>query len=316
MQQAAAPAPSEIPPETQSPSLFFPTEREQNLMVTTYRYEGILADYQIRQLFFDSIARMEARMKGMCDNRYMARLSREDRALIPYTVYSLAEKGIGYVADVEGEPVKVVGWRKPDEGIGLGFGLVRHDVELNDVRIAVNMAVKTLPNGEITTWVNAREFHRRADRVPSVSIILGKEIKRRVELDGFFRVTWTEQPKPKSNRSAPATIQRQARFLLEHDRRTDDNGRFIDEKVLPGIAYIQSEIYRERYGVNAGSYLVVTLSEKRMMNMLKAAARVPKAEKYFYYTTYKQATRPGAFFTQPIWRRPGTENPTSLMTPL
>ena len=38
------------------------------------------------------------------------------------------------------------------------------------------------------------------------------------------------------------------RYLLEIDRSTEDNPRFLREKILPGLAYIQSQAYEERFG--------------------------------------------------------------------
>ena len=40
--------------------------------------------------------------------------------------------------------------------------------------------------------------------------------------------------------------------------RTEDNPRFGEEKVLPGIAYVRSEVYAQRFGDKSGRWLVVT----------------------------------------------------------
>lgn len=288
------PASHEIP--TVAPA-FKPTEREQKLLLTLYRFEGVLADYQIKQLFFDSFAWMEKRLQQLCEAEYLYRFNLEQRALLPYTAYLLDRKGIDFVASVEGLPIRLLKWRKPGEGLQL----IPHDVELNDLRISVNRAIKTLPAGQLTQWVNSRTLKSKPD---VIEITSGATLpyKRKIISDGFFFLTYAANGTP-----------RKRRFLVEYDRQTEQNPRFVEDKVIPGIAYIKSEVFKRRYGVSAGDWLVVTKSEKRMKNMLKAAATIPDADKYFYYTIYTAAA-PGAFFTQPIWWRPGAERPTALVT--
>jgi len=44
-------------------------------------------------------------------------------------------------------------------------------------------------------------------------------------------------------------------YLLEIDRSTEDNQRFLREKILPGLAYLKSEAYAERFGHRSGRWL-------------------------------------------------------------
>jgi hypothetical protein len=102
-------------------------------------------------------------------------------------------------------------------------------------------------------------------------------------------------------------------MLLELDRGTEDNPRFVREKVLPGLAYLRSEAYRNRFGSNSGRWLVVTTSERRVTNMRRQveAATVGEAVP-FYLTTLEQATAGNVLF-DPIWVRPGLNQPGALL---
>ena len=91
------------------------------------------------------------------------------------------------------------------------------------------------------------------------------------------------------------------RYLLEIDRSTEDNPRFFREKILPGLAYIGSEVYKERFGHHSGRCLVVTTGERRMRNMLRQARRA-KAKGLFYFTTYNKISVSSMLFS-PIWHR-------------
>ena len=97
------------------------------------------------------------------------------------------------------------------------------------------------------------------------------------------------------------TKKHRIRYLLEIDRSTEDNPRFLREKILPGLAYVKSRKYAERFGARSGRWLVVTTGKQRMENMLRQA-RIAKAEGLFYFTTYDQIN-PATLLSAPIWRR-------------
>ena len=65
--------------------------------------------------------------------------------------------------------------------------------------------------------------------------------------------------------------------------RTEDNPRFGEEKILPGIAYIRSEVFAQRFGYRSGRWLVVTTGERRMLNMKQQAERVGGASARLFY---------------------------------
>ena len=100
--------------------------------------------------------------------------------------------------------------------------------------------------------------------------------------------------------------------MLELDRATEDNPRFAREKVRPGLAYLRSKAYKDRFGFQTGRWLVVTTGERRMQNMKhQAELAIGTDARVFYFTTYGQI-RPDTLLTAPIWYRGGDDHPCPL----
>jgi hypothetical protein len=283
--------------EEPPPMVFTPRDRE--VLEAIYQCEGVLADYQLARLFFHSMRRMKARMSLLYHNGYVDRFTRQQRNSYSFMAYFLGEQGVDYLASMRGILPDELNARARDERTSL----IRHDVRLNDVRIAVMEAVEGLAGASLVEWVNSRMFWKDSDQIEYTDR-RGKQRMRLLRPDGYFHVQLGER--------------RHRRMLLELDMRTEHNKRFVDEKVLPGIAYIESDSYRERFGVNAGNWLVVTTGEQRVEHMVRQAEAIEdeklrRQAKTFYYTTFEAATAPGAFFTKPIWRQVGGETPTALL---
>ncbi|MBZ0280289.1 MAG: replication-relaxation family protein [Anaerolineae bacterium] len=284
--------PAEHPPALQL------TQRDGRLMETIYHYEGVLSADQIERLFFTSHRRMQARLSTLYHNRYVDRTNLQEQSALGFVAYFLAEKGIAYLCGLWGISPKELNPREKGERMSL----VRHDVRLNEVRMAVMDALRQLPQSELKVWVNSRSFYADND---TIWYLDGKQRKhkRAIRPDAYFYVV-----------SPGVETARHSHFLLELDMRTEHNARFVDEKIRPGLAYFESEAYRNRFGVNAGRYLVVTTGETRLKNMKQQAETVGKAAERFYFTTFEAATANGAFFTQPIWWRPTHDTPVALFS--
>ena len=80
---------------------------------------------------------------------------------------------------------------------------------------------------------------------------------------------------------------------------SEDNPRFAREKVLPGVAYLKSSKYATRFGQPYGRYLVVTSSERRMLNM-KAQTERNGGKGLFYFSTFTNLNA-GSILTDPMW---------------
>lgn len=101
------------------------------------------------------------------------------------------------------------------------------------------------------------------------------------------------------------------RYLLEIDRSTEDNPRFYREKILPGLSYLKTKAYKERFGHSSGRWLVVTTGERRLRNMLNQARRA-NTNGLFYFTTFDQVNLE-TILHPPIWRRTDREDSVPLV---
>jgi hypothetical protein len=155
-------------------------------------------------------------------------------------------------------------------------------------------ACRGAPNINLEMWVPESDFWSYPDKIEYR--YNDRKLNRNVIPDGFFIL---------------ATPNHYFRYLLEIDRSTEDNPRFLREKILPGKAYIKSNIYNERFGNRSGRWLVVTTSERRMRNMKNQAKRA-EAKGLFYFTTYDQIKVKSLLFS-PIWYRADREEPVPML---
>lgn len=273
------------------PKMVF-TPRDKQILTAIHEFEGILSDHQIQRLFFESQRRMKARMSLLYHNGYVDRFTRQQQNAYGFMAYFLDEQGIDYLCNQRGiEPGELNPRRRVERQ-----SLIRHDVILNDVRIALVEALAKHPQAELMEWVSARTFARDYDTI-TYPDGRGQRKKRNMIPDGYCHIKSGE---------------RHSHLLLEVDLRTETNRRFVEEKVRPGIYYLASEEYQRRFGTDRGRWLVVTTGERRLENMKRQAEAVGEAARVFFYTTLEEAMRPGAFFTEPIWRRPTFATPIAL----
>jgi len=123
-----------------------------------------------------------------------------------------------------------------------------------------------------------------------------KSRRRYVRPDGFFTLKTQDQ---------------RLRYLLEIDRGTEDNPRFLREKIVPGLAYLKSQAYEARFGHRSGRWLVVTTTDRRLSNMLRQARR-RNTKWLFYFTTYDRVS-PETILFSPIWYRADQDQPVPLL---
>ena len=233
------------------PEMHF-TERDGRILETIDRFEGILSDYQIQTLFFNGVSprTMRDRLMLLYQHGYLERPTKRQRAALPCMVYWLGEQGLTYIAGLRGELAEK--GAKPPR-----WGLVEHDLAVNDVRIAMLSACNGI-DATVEEWVTSRDFWAHPDQV-SYTVEDGRREIGKVRPDGYCVVVYENRLR--------------GRLLFEIDRATEDNPRFVREKVIPGIAYIRSDAYRTRFGSNAGRWLVITTSDQRIAHMCQQAER-------------------------------------------
>lgn len=269
------------------------TERDKRILETIHAFDDVLADYQIRRLFFKGTSQMYLRTSLLYQHGYVARPNRRQRAMLPSMIYWLDTKGAECVAGLSGMALKEFVYRREPK-----WAQIEHDLAVNDFRLDLMEACALLKQVALEEWIGQNIFWAHPDRVEFTDSN-GQARHRLVRPDGYAVITLAGK---------------QFRLLIEIDRATEDNPRFGREKVLPGIAYLRSDIYRRRFGYNAGKWLVVTTGERRMQNMKRQTERTAgKDAQVFYFTTFAQVT-PQSLLTAPIWWRGGSSVPTALFT--
>ena len=266
------------------------TARDQRILEAIHAYDGMLGFSQIQRMFFTGKSQTEKRLMLLYQNRYLNRPNKEERRRIPEMVYWLDKRGAGIVAGRNSTPLKDFFWRKQPR-----WFQVEHDLAVNDFRLNMVEACHYDPATRLTTWTPESEFWSYPDKISYQ--YQNKEIKRNIRPDGFFMLTLPSGPI--------------IRYLLEIDRSTEDNPRFYREKILPGMAYLRSDAYKERFGHRSGRWLVVTTGKRRLANMLRQARRA-KTKGLFYFTTFDQVA-PDSLIYSPIWQREDREEPVPLV---
>ncbi len=265
------------------------TERDKHILEAIHAHDGILSFPQIRRLFFTGKSQTEQRLKFLYQHGYLARPNEEQRRRLREMVYWLDKKGADVVASLSGTPLPEFSWRKEPR-----WFQIEHDLAVNDFRLDLSAACSQDATTKLETWIPESEFWAFPDKV--IYSFQGRSAKRNIRPDGFFTLT---------------TGQHRIRCLLEIDRSTEDNPRFYREKILPGLAYLKSQAYEERFGHRSGRWLVVTTGERRLANMLSQARRA-KTDGLFYFTTFAKITSE-SLLQFPIWRRADREDPVPLL---
>jgi hypothetical protein len=277
------------------------TERDHKILETLHVFDGMLSLTQVDQLFFAGrgTTQPRARMRALFENGYVNMPASSDVHKVPLgeTIYWLDQRGAEVVAGLHGEPLKAFKWREKPR-----WSLIAHDLKVNDFRLMVMAACEAAPTLTLHRWMPESEFWSYPDRV-TYKDHTGASRTRQVRPDGFFTI---RRPAP----THPGKLEEFA-FLLEIDMSTEDNPRFAREKVRPGVAYLKSDAYQERFGLRYGRWLVVTTGERRRDNM-RSHTRGAGGKGLFYFTTFDQLSAETVLI-EPIWLMADRDGPISLI---
>lgn len=266
------------------------TARDRRILEAIHAYDGILGFSQIKRLFFTGKSQAEERLKLLYQNKYIDRPNREQRMRLPEMIYWLDKAGAEIIASMNSVAPGEFQYRKKPR-----WFQVDHDLAVNNFRLDVVEACQGAPDVILESWVPESEFWSYPDKITYT--FNEKTLKRAIRPDGLFIIMTTEN---------------RWRYLLEIDRSTEDNPRFLREKIIPGLAYPKSKQYEQRFGHRSGRWLVVTTGERRMRNMLRQA-RSAEAKSLFYFTTFDQVGVDTLLYS-PIWRRADQDQPVSLLS--
>lgn len=297
-------------------------DRDGEILKAIYKYGGMLSRSQLKSLFWpDATNRaMNKRLTPLGDDNYICSPTSEQYRTkpIPEPIVWLDARGILYLAGQEGNHVEEPATFGESQMRQLettlrNFGIrwlrepnwnqIPHDLKLIEIRLAVEKATTDNPKFTLEYWIPEREFRSRPDKVEFD--LKGKHFSRRMIPDGYFVIADEER------RVRQESFR--ARFLLELDMGNEDNPRFEAEKIAAGAAYLKSPEYKERFGVNAGRWLIVTTGETRLKHIMERTANsAGESASLFLFSTMKHvlATNP---LLSPIWMRVGRWEPQALL---
>jgi len=265
------------------------TERDKQILEAIHAYDGMLSFSQIQRIFFTGKSQAELRMRLLYHTGFVERPNEIQRHRMPEMIYWLGKKGAEIVASLNSVSVAELGWRKEPR-----WFQVEHDIEVNNFRLDLEAACNQSSEIRLETWIPESEFWSYSDRI--TFFYNEKKMHRNIRPDGYFMLD-----------SDQFTL----RFLLEIDRSTEDNPRFYREKILPGIAYVKTNAYENRFGHRSGRWLVITTTEHRMENLILQAKHA-ESKGLFYFTTFDQVSSETILFS-PIWRREDRTEPVPLV---
>ena len=217
---------------------------------------------------------------------YVSRPDRKRRAAIPNMVYWLSKKGARYVAGLSGMTLQNFKYREEPKWFTL-----EHDIAINNFRLNITEACHLNPEFRFEQWIPDGEFWAHPDRV-EFKLPNGKTRSSLIRPDGYFSILHKGY---------------RYKFLLEIDMATEDNPRFVRQKVLPGVAYLGSKAYKQHFGgENSGRWLIVTTGERRQENLIvQTRSAVKERASLFYFITFDKI-RADIVLNKPIWKRADT----------
>jgi len=301
--------------------------RDGEILKVIYRNDGVLGRRHLKSLFWPKASdqAMEHRLYLLHRNYYLGWPSAKHRRTkpIPEPVVWLGWKGALWVAGQFGYHVKPplnggenqlrkleirmrnvgIRWMREPRWIQLA-----HDLAVVDFRLSTEKSIDEIPALSLGEWVPEGEFRSQTDVIEIM--IKGRDGSSRKQKKGVCPDSYFEIINEKLiQENKPA----KARFLLELDNATHPNCRFGLEKILPGVAYIRSSQYKERFGYNAGQWLVVTTGEVRLKNLMQQTkSKARDDSKLFFFTTLDEVINNNVF-SSPIWHQVGDSGPKPLI---
>ena len=281
-----------------------PTARDLQILELIHAFDGMASLKQIWRRFFPgrSESAPRNRLKLLCDAGYLTMPVNHDQLRwVPpgEVVYWLDTEGAKLLAGQQGVEYKDFRWQRSGRWSKIG-----HDLLVNNFRLVVTEACEQHEELALREWVPESDFLVNKDTI-SYKTAQGHTSSRIMQPDGFFLVQ-------KPSQRYPGRWTHYA-FLLEVDNSTESGIRFGRDKVPPGVAYLASDLYTQRFGIEYGRFVVVATNQERMFNIKEQTERFGGGD-LFYFTTFAHLSAQ-RIFSEPIWWRAGSAERWMLIPP-
>jgi hypothetical protein len=281
-----------------------PTQRDIQVLELIHAFDGMMSLKQIWRRFFPgrSESAPRNRLKLLCDAGYLTMPVNHDQLRwVPpgEIVYWLDTEGAKLLAGREGVEYKDFHWQRSGR-----WSKIAHDLLVNDFRLCVMEACEADQELSLREWVPESDFLINKDTI-TYKTAQGHTANRIMQPDGFFLIQ-------KPSKRYPGKWANYA-FILEIDNSSESNVRFGRDKVPSGVAYLESDLYAQRFGIEYGRFVVAAVSRERVLNIKEQTERFGGGD-LFYFTTFGHLSAHNVL-TSPMWWRSGSLDRWTLIPP-
>ncbi len=270
---------------------FYPSERDQAIIAAVYRYRALTTP-QLSLLQWGATtpsSRCLLRLRLLTEHGYIER--REQPSVLSQgrlpRLYLLAARGAELLADLSAVPPGEIRWRAHHNSVKWAF--LDHLLATNDIRVRIEHDAR-LCGLALADWQDDEALGALSGGGAEGS---GERNRTPVHPDGYFVLTMPHAP----------TVHR---AFVEADRGTESLPRWAD-KVSRYLEYFHSPAFRERYRARKPfRVLTVTTGEERLAH-LKKVTEDADGRNWFWFTTYKAISQPGAVLFHPVWKMAGSD---------
>ncbi len=257
-------------------------ERDQTMLETIYRYEGMLTTCQLEALYFSpnlptenvrSAKRSaETRQQHLFHKGYLDRLPAPSLGPGRSTILNvLGKAGVDFVTMRLGVDRAHVDWRPKIVKNKASSHL--HSLLVSDLRITMERITR-LTNLTLENWIGERAFKSKtmADKLPFLSTGYTKSAKKAP--DGAFLIEY-----PAADYQGQPV--KPVGFFVEVDRGTESNAVWA-EKVRAYEQFRQSGLAEHYYGVSNFRILTTVSTPQRLENLMKTTSDIGGGPFYWF----------------------------------
>ncbi len=276
------------------------TERDKAILLTIYRYDGMVSVDQIHRWFFPGEANKrnaQRRISLLYHNGCIQRPTRQELYRVPEPIVWLDTTGAEEVVKQLDTSLDELHWRSTPR-----WSKVTHDLLLNEFRHTMEVATLNHPRYRLETWHGQDELVRLfAKPIPYLDQ-QGERKEKLVQPDGFFALFAKAEGENKGYRVP---------FLVELDNGTESNSRFGRDKVSPGVHLVYSKGYQTQLTFKTGRFLVIVAGSEQRFHNMRAEVTNAGGAAYFLFTRSVWAN-PATILAKPIWYFPHVDEPFCL----
>jgi Replication-relaxation len=277
-----------------------------------YKFQLLTAD-QLRVLLgysVNSLHRVQVLVKELTDNEYLLSFARPVVTGKAPLVYTLARKGLNYLA-AGGFDVRA--YFRPSKEAEKGYLFLQHTLALNDVLISAANLHKFVADYSLHSFQHERILKQSPFKVTVLRDVGGMLKEETVILIPDAYLEFRQKTGSGKEEKIPV--------LLELDRGTIERKNF-QKKIRAYIQFIKTEGYKDAFGVSTVTVAFATTQGKTRLDQMMEWTRKELAatnEKgwlsdLFLFTTLPQSLEPKTLFLEPVWYQPfADDTPLSLL---